>query len=236
MRTINRIMTEIPNDQLKEMDEIFGRLTRIDMDQIPGKFSDVIARTREKCMQHLKPVCIYQSVEINRIHDNAVDLANGSVLCGLLPPILLKDSFESVFFVATLTGFDSLDFDPENMVNSYFLDAWCSAMIETAGFCLYRDIVGSMSVKDLYVTASWCPGQHEFPLENQRSIFDILKPAEIQVKLTDSYMMNPVKSLSGMMGLTKQEDLRDLIACQFCDLMEKCPSKRKDGWCTTAKV
>ncbi len=227
MHTITRTMTEIPIDQLKEMDERFGMVTRIDMNQIPEKFSDVITRTRKKCMQQLKPACVYQSVEINQIHDDAVDLANGSVIRGLMPPILLKDSFEAVFFVATLTGFENLDFDQENMIESYFLDEWCSTMIATAGIWLYRDIVDNMSAKDLHVTGSWFPGQHEFPLENQRVIFDLLKPHEIGVALTDSYMMKPVKSLSGMMGLTKQEDLRDLIACQYCDLMEKCPSRRK---------
>ena len=233
MGRIMRTMTKMPKDQLHEMDEIFGRLTRIDMNQIPGKFSDVVARTKKKCVQQLTPACVFQSVGINGIADHSVDLENGSVISGQLPPLLLKDSFEAVFFVATLMDFQRLDFDFENIVDTYFLDAWCSAMIETAGIWACRDIGGRMSEKNLHVTVSWCPGQHQFPLENQKTIFTILEPGELGVKLTDSHMMNPVKSLSGMMGISQQEDLRDLIACQFCDLMEKCPSKRKDN-CSAA--
>jgi 5-methyltetrahydrofolate--homocysteine methyltransferase len=228
-------MAKIPNDQLHEMDDIFGRLTRIDMNQIPRKFSDVIARTKKKCVQQLKPACVYQSVGINRIADDVVDLENGTVIRGLLPPILLKDSFEALFFVATLMDFQRMDFDLENIVDTYFLDAWCSAMIETAGIWLCRNIESSMSAKDLYVTVSWCPGQYQFPLENQKTIFNTLQPWELQVNLTESYMMKPVKSLSGMMGLSEQEDHRNLIACQFCDLMENCPSKRKENCFTVAK-
>jgi hypothetical protein len=236
MGNIKRTLTEIPQDQLYELEEIFGNLTRIDMNNIPNKFADVISKTKETCLQQMVPVCVHASVGIERIGVDTVVLGNGSVLNGKMPPVLLEDSFEAVLFVATLQGFDSLDFEQENIVNSYFLDAWCSSMIETAGIRLFKEVEGSVSEQGLFLTTSWCPGQHQFPLENQKTIFEFLNPGELQVNLTESCMMKPVKSLSGMMGLTRRKDSRGLIACQFCDLVENCPSKRKDSCCTTAMV
>ena len=63
----------------------------------------------------------------------------------------------------------------------------------------------------------------DWPLQQQRPLFDLLGkgPEAIGVKLTDSYLMMPIKSVSGIWFPTEES----FESCQLCP-REKCPGRR----------
>jgi hypothetical protein len=68
------------------------------------------------------------------------------------------------------------------------------------------------------------PGSLEdWPIEEQRTLFDVLGNVKdaIGVTLTDSCMMVPLKSISGIRFRSKEE----FVNCQMC-AREKCPGRR----------
>lgn len=69
------------------------------------------------------------------------------------------------------------------------------------------------------------PGQLDWPLDQQRQLFSLFDEVEnaIGVKLTESLLMMPRKSVSGIMFPTKVR----FISCQLCE-REGCPSRRAD--------
>lgn len=69
------------------------------------------------------------------------------------------------------------------------------------------------------------PGQLDWPLDQQRQLFSLFDDVQtaIGVKLTDSLMMIPRKSVSGIMFPTKVP----FISCQLCE-RESCSSRRAD--------
>lgn len=111
------------------------------------------------------------------------------------------------------------------------MDAWGSAFASRAGVFVADHARSILREKGLYCTSVWNPGQHGFAIQAQKEAFAVLRPEEIHLKLSESMLMIPAKSVSGVFGINKQEDCREFIACDYCSLRRKCPSayNRKAG-------
>ena len=67
------------------------------------------------------------------------------------------------------------------------------------------------------------PGQLDWPIEQQRELFSLLGHVKdsIGVALTESSMMVPRKSISGIIFPTEET----FVTCQLCQ-RNKCPSRK----------
>jgi cobalamin-dependent methionine synthase I len=65
------------------------------------------------------------------------------------------------------------------------------------------------------------PGQEGWPLEQQRVLFSLLPAERIGVRLNESCLMIPQKSVSFVVGLGP-EMRADAVACDFCSRREHC--------------
>jgi len=74
----------------------------------------------------------------------------------------------------------------------------------------------------LETTSNMGPGQLDWPIEQQRELFSLLGHVKdtIGVTLTESLMMVPRKSISGIIFPTEET----FISCQLCQ-RDKCPSR-----------
>jgi hypothetical protein len=91
---------------------------------------------------------------------------------------------------------------------------------------------GSIRYLHEYLTDRYQPGQMsrmnpgslpDWPLSEQKPLFNLLGsgPAAIGVRLNDSFLMTPVKSVSGVWFPTEEK----FESCQLCQ-REKCPGRR----------
>lgn len=61
------------------------------------------------------------------------------------------------------------------------------------------------------------PGYGDLDISYQKNMFDLLQcQRRIGVSLTDNYYMIPSKSVTAIIGLTKEETKRDYNKCKFC--------------------
>jgi hypothetical protein len=65
------------------------------------------------------------------------------------------------------------------------------------------------------------PGQEGWPIEQQRVLFSLLPADRIGVRLTESCLMLPRKSVSFVVGLGA-EMRADRVACDYCSKRERC--------------
>lgn len=65
------------------------------------------------------------------------------------------------------------------------------------------------------------PGQEGWPIEQQRVLFSLLPAERIGVRLTESCLMLPLKSVSFVVGLGPQMHA-DVVACDMCSKRERC--------------
>jgi hypothetical protein len=67
------------------------------------------------------------------------------------------------------------------------------------------------------------PGMPELPIANQQLVFQLLPADEIGVRLTDRYVMVPLKSISMVIGLgTEMPTWTQAEVCARCSLNQNC--------------
>lgn len=99
---------------------------------------------------------------------------------------------------------------------------------------VYEEIYKEAEQRQLGTTCVISPGGIDLPLETQRDIFDIInKENELDIELTEQCMLNPMKSISFIIGADKSlELLKHDHECTRCTnktcKMRKAPFDKKD--------
>ena len=80
--------------------------------------------------------------------------------------------------------------------------------------------------RGLYLRPRYSPGYGDFPLSCQRFLFDALQVSKkIGITLTDNYFMLPMKSITGVVGLSPDPSLCHVGKCMSCSA-QRCPFRR----------
>jgi len=132
------------------------------------------------------------------------------------------DKVERVFpYVVTIgTGVEDLEKASGDALEKYYLDLIGNAAIVNAREYLKKRLSTLYALESLSYMG---PGQlKDWPLEEQRSLFGLLGDVQraIGVTLSDSLLMIPRKSLSGIYFPTEIP----FMACTLCP-RERCPSR-----------
>lgn len=219
---IKKKLNEFPN-----AGTFFQKISGIDVNHIPEQYGDDVTDAQNMLKEHAEIVIIYKVCEIEAIEENEVILEDGKKLSGQMPPMILKDSKQLVSCVISLQGFTEASEQSDDIMIEYFMDSWGSAYVECAQAWLGKHVKEELAKEGLKRTHLWSPGQHRFELTNQRTLFDILRPEEEGCTLTESYMMVPVKSGSGIWGVIDESIENVLLPCDFCALGATCPSSKR---------
>ncbi|MBQ9930747.1 MAG: hypothetical protein IJO79_00160 [Firmicutes bacterium] len=224
MSLLKRQVFEIPMDDLTPVEENFMKQTRLDLSDLPETMEDCIMETKEICLTKMKPMGVYYSLPLEELKEEEAIFPEGFCIKGGIVPLILSTSFEVIFYAATLKGFSEAEEQCEDAMDQYFLDAWGTAFVEQAAKWLHDTFSKELEGQEVFLTNFWSPGQHNFPIDNQKTLFEILKPEEIGMELTPRFMMNPTKSISSIIGVMKEKDERNLFACDFCPRRDSCLS------------
>jgi len=134
------------------------------------------------------------------------------------------DSTERVFvYVATCgTELDSIKFDQRELLQEYWWDEIKAYYLNIARKGLMDYLKKRFMLKK---TASMVPGGSEsgvWPIEQQKELFSLFGDVEkfIGVKLTDTFLMVPNKSVSGILFPTE----KDYSGCKVCR-RKNCPGR-----------
>lgn len=223
MCVIKKQILDIPASQIKDIDSLFGQMAKINMNEIPNNFKSALNYTRELAYNSFKISCIIESYGIDKMDDKNIILRNGKLLVSDILPEVFAHAFEIGFIVATLQGYDEIDAIEDNMLNKLFLDNWGTAFIGRGNKWAMQFIAHKLEENELYITHAFSPGQNKIPIEIQDVIFNTLNPAEIGVSLSDSFMIHPKKSVSGIFGIqTVDED--HVRPCDLCNRRNTCPT------------
>jgi hypothetical protein len=72
---------------------------------------------------------------------------------------------------------------------------------------------------DEAVTPPFSPGYCGMPLDQQRVLFSILDTSPISVELLPTMIMRPIKSVSGLIGIGRQDRINASgVPCEACQL------------------
>ena len=107
----------------------------------------------------------------------------------------------------------------ENPVLGYVFDVLGSMIVETATNQLQKEIKLIANGKGLAITNRYSPGYCNWSVADQHKLFSFFPENCCGISLTDSALMHPIKSVSGIIGLGKDVKFRE-YTCDLCSQFE----------------
>jgi len=159
------------------------------------------------------------STRSNSLNINHVEFETGKIIAEAV-----QNAETIALFVCTVgPGIENKSkelFKENNMVEGYMLDVIGSEVVESA-IDLCQDILQvEMKRKELSLSNRYSPGYCGWNVSEQHKLFSLLPRDFCDIRLKESALMVPIKSVSGIIGIGK-DIVRRGYACDFCE-QENC--------------
>jgi hypothetical protein len=221
-------MKIIDNFRLNIDEEEVLRYQGCDSNNLKNVNPIIIKITREeidKAYSLIETKGIYDFVKVNQIHidKGELNLTNG---LSLNVNNRMLDSLKEIDYI--VFGIVTIGHFLEDKVFEYFsskdfpkalaLDAAGTVSVRYLRSYLSDLIYKKAGGKRLYITKYYSPGEEGWAIDQQKNIFQIIPADKIGVKITDSYMMIPQKSLSFISGIGMNPEIatRKEHSCKTC--------------------
>jgi len=173
------------------------------------------------------PECTFKlyngSIEGDTVYiDEGGRLQIGSVLSGLLK----ESEFFAIFSATAGNTFQHFQNElkkEDDLLKSYIADAIGSCIAEKTGD--YLEMMLENEISGLRHTHRFSPGYCGWHLSEQRELFRLLGGNPCGITLSDSCLMMPIKSISGIIGIGRNVNEK-VYGCQYCEL-ESCYKRKQ---------
>jgi len=173
----------------------------------------------------LQPRVKSRRLLVEDLRHERIKLMGNGILSGELLAKHMGGAQEVVIILCTVgEGLErrAADVSKEDSVYGLALDAVGSAGVEALANAVCALFEEDATKEDCKVTIPLSPGMVGWPVEQgQPQIFDLLDTDEIGVRLTESMMMVPRKSLTFVLGIGKKL-IAGGRACDYCSLKGTC--------------
>jgi hypothetical protein len=115
----------------------------------------------------------------------------------------------------------------EDVALGYVYDVIGSYIAEAAGDAMQARLEADIRKLGQTLTNRYSPGYCQWPVTDQRKLFRLFKGSPCGVILTDSALMNPIKSISGLIGVGANVQYRE-YQCDLCNI-KKCLYQKIHG-------
>jgi len=140
---------------------------------------------------------------------------------------LMKQSEYIAVFVATA----GLEFESwrtkaekkEDPIADFIMDSIGTCIVEKAGDYLEQELEKVIG-KDMKHTNRFSPGYCGWDIKEQKKLFAFFPEGTTEITLSESCLMFPIKSISGIIGIGKKVKTKK-YSCQVCD-MQNCYRKK----------
>ncbi len=99
----------------------------------------------------------------------------------------------------------------------FVADAIGSATVESMGLYAKKrleELLGGATH-----SSTFCPGQYHWHISEQRKFFTLMGEDNVGVTINDSFLMHPIKSVSGLIGIGETLD-PTITACSLCPRLD----------------
>ena len=101
-------------------------------------------------------------------------------------------------------------------LKGYIIDVVGSEIVESAMDSIQNSLEEDMKHQGLYITNRYSPGYCGWNVSEQQKLFTFFPDDFCSVKLSDTSLMYPIKSVSGIIGIGK-EVKKNNFPCKLCD-------------------
>ena len=151
------------------------------------------------------------------IHIEGVRFNSGKII-----PKMLRNSQNYAFFLVTAGP------EPEtlarslmtegNYLDGYIMDLLASALVDSAADLIQEQVRNLAEQKSMRITNRYSPGYCSWNVDEQQKLFKLFPESCCGISLSESSLMNPVKSISGIIGMGAEVAFRD-YTCEICSML-----------------
>lgn len=196
-----------PDSAPEPFPEIFGTLVR-DADKYASITGGISIQNRIQVLPGAGKI-IVDGIEFN---------AGGSIVHSL------QHATSLAFFICTAgPGIENMAMklmSDGNQIDGYMLDMIGSEVVEAAVDKMHKLLVEEMKEIGLGITNRYSPGYCGWGVSEQKKLFNFFPKDFCGIKLHESCLMTPIKSISGIIGIGPDVQFQD-YNCAHCEL-ENC--------------
>jgi len=193
------------------------------LDCFRDKISEVEA-VFDESYKLIDPRAVYKTVKISEVKDGRLVLEEGSVFESELLAEKFKCTPEIAVYVATIGPALErrvTELGPKELSKSFIMDCVGTYALRQVSDILQKDFRPDGGER----LSRFSPGDTAYwDIKEQKALFDVLGAEEVEnftgVRLNESYIMIPRKSVSGVMGDTEEQ----FQECQICE--RRCEYRR----------
>lgn len=161
----------------------------------------------------LKDIDIF-SPKTGILNINNQELNLGRQICNYI-----KGSTQVALFLCTagedFTKMTNALNEQGDIMEAYILDAIGSLTVENAMDKIQKELQLKLITKNLKISNRYSPGYCNWPLSDQKTLFHLIGNNPTGISLSDSSLMTPRKSVSGLIGIG-QEIKHHEYGCKIC--------------------
>lgn len=117
-----------------------------------------------------------------------------------------------------------------DMAMAVVLDSFSSVAIEQV--CCKVDELLAEKYQGYYMTFRFSPGYGDYPIDMQMDYLRLLDaPRKIGLTTNDNFLLIPTKSVTAVLGLSKNPIERKKRGCVVCNMRDKCKFRRNGEHC-----
>lgn len=186
-----------------------------------SEHGEALRRLADAAEAVARPKAMYKMAFIEAKDEERI-LADGVVFTSRVLRVNLDKAHRLFAFLATCgTELEAWAGSLEDVLHQYWADVIMEMALREALTALHKHLTERWNLAN---SSSMSPGSlGDWPLPEQRVLFTLLGDTEkaIGVRLTDSYLMLPIKSVSGVRFPTEES----FESCQLCP-RPVCPGRR----------
>lgn len=191
---------------------------------------ETVASGLEKALQ---PSFVYKVFALDRCPEGLLLSGTGLLLPGDTAKTMLAECDRALLLACTLgSRFDALLLSEQarDMARAAILDACGSALVEAGCDEAERQI--ALRFSGYFLTDRFSPGYGDLPLQLQEGICGLLDARRrLGIHVTDSCLMNPVKSVTAVVGISDRPQMARIRGCAYCAMREHCTLRKGGNRC-----
>jgi len=202
----------------------------------PERARNEMAAVARELTEQLWPKFTYRVFNLNHEAEGVRLREADLLLTGKLAGTMLARCGRAAVLACTLGAeFDALlrREQVRDMAKAAMLNACGSALVEEGCNEAEREI--GARFPNLFRTDRFSPGYGDLPLSLQPALCAALDTQRrLGLYVSDSYLMNPAKSVTAIIGLADTPQPARIRGCACCDLRENCALRKGGKHCGTA--
>lgn len=187
-------------------------------EKFKSKMNDALV-VRDKIIDNINVRVVISSFDKEVISGNTITLEGIVFECNAIEQIR-KESIIKIYAYVLTAG--SMDIQDKPLVEMFYVDTWQTAYVDAGRDILnemirdsiYKD--NTMNENEIFVSDSFGPGYYGMDVTQVKDFFKVLDCDEIDVKLTDSGLMLPLKSCIGFYIAVNDKKQLPAVGCKSC--------------------